>query len=91
MNSGDLISDLRQLMTDDDVELTITPTHPDLDVIEFQASISVWPHVKHAIGRSGSINRAVSFAMKLWKDGKYGVWDEEDEADGGVSAAIGRR
>ncbi len=82
---------LKKVMVDEGVELTLQPTRPDLDVVEFQASISKWPHEIHAIGRSSDPERAVLFALRLWGNGQHGVWDEDDETDGGAHATVGRR
>ena len=87
----DLLGALAKTMVAHDVELTIELTRPDLGVVGFQASISKWPHDRHAVGRSHDIERAVMFALRLWGNGQCGVWDEDDEADGGRRATVGKR
>lgn len=88
---SDLLGALAKTMITEDIELTVQLIRPDLDVVGFQASVSKWPHDRHAIGRSHDLGRSIMFALRLWGNGQCGVWDEDDEADGGRRATVGKR
>lgn len=73
------ITGIAKTLTTEQFEMTITQTHPDLDVDAFQVSLANQYEGAHYIGRSTDLARAIGYAVKQWRTGQPGVWDDDDD------------
>jgi hypothetical protein len=67
---------IARILTDGKLTMTVTPTHPDLDVDAFQVDLTSWPDENCYTGRSVHLDRAIALALQQWRTKQPGVRDD---------------
>ena len=64
-----------RILTYSGLTMTVTPTHPDLDVDAFHVDLKC-PRDVVFTGRAVNLDRAIALALQQWRTGHGGVRDE---------------